>query len=212
MNNINTSKVFVAHWDALTERRSFLSEQLEKAGLQNVEWVTSFPASELNDESLMSKYPIVFERSKHDNRLSPAVISLLLKHCYIIEEIVRNQYESALVLEDDAVLSNSFTNRFNDYKSQLPEGWDFLWVGTCCDIHAPYQKGINVYEGDGSRCTHCYLISLRCAEKIHDDMRSIDMPIDWYFNALIKKHSLNNYWAEPPLSLQNRAFKTTLQL
>ena len=136
MSTINTSKVFVAHWDALTERRSFLNEQLEKAGLQNVEWVTSFPASELHDESLITKYPIVFERSKHDNRLSPAVISLLLKHCYIIEEIVKNQYESALVLEDDAVLSNSFTSRFNDYKSQLPEGWDFLWVGTCCDIHA----------------------------------------------------------------------------
>ncbi len=211
MKKLNTSKVFVTHWDALTERRTFMENQLQKNGIKDEEWVTSFPVPELDNEELIAKYPIVFARGKVDARLSLPVTSLLLKHCYIIEEIVKHQYESALILEDDAMLPSNFVSKFNLYKSQLPEDWDLLWVGTCCDIHAPYQRGSNIYEGDRSRCTHCFLISLKCAQKIHDDMYSIDLPIDWYYNAMIKKHSLRNYWAEPPLSIQNTTFNTTLQ-
>lgn len=212
MEKLDTSKVFVTHWDALTERRAFMEGQLQKSGINDAEWVTSFPVSKLDNEELIAKYPVVFARGKMDARLSPPVTSLLLKHCYVIEEMVKHQYESALILEDDAILASNFASKFNLYKSQLPEEWDLLWVGTCCDIHAPYQRGSNIYEGDRSRCTHCFLISLKCAQKIHDDMYSIDMPIDWYYNALIKKHSLRNYWAEPPLSMQSKSFKTTLQL
>lgn len=212
MKKLDVAKVFVTHWDALTDRRAFMENQFQKNGIKDVEWVTSFPVPELDNEELIAKYPVVFAKGKIDDRLSPPVTSLLLKHCYVIEEMVKHQYDSALILEDDAILVSNFTTKFNLYKKQLPEDWDLLWVGTCCDIHAPYQRGSNIYEGPRSRCCHAYLVSLQCAKKIHDDMYSIDMPIDWYFNTLIKKHELRNYWAEPPLSFQNKTFKTTLQL
>jgi len=212
MVDINVSKVFVTHWDQLEDRREFMEEQFMKNGIHDVTWVTEHTAEEIESEEIKEKYPLIFETRKFDKNIRPAVISLLLKHCRIIEEIVKNEYASSLIFEDDAILVDDFTSHFNHYASQLPLEWDLLWVGTCCDIHARnINEGSNIYDGSKSRCCHAYLVSLECAKKIHDDMYRVDTAIDWYFNALIKRHSLKSYWAEPPLSFQNKSFRTTLQ-
>jgi GR25 family glycosyltransferase involved in LPS biosynthesis len=138
-------------------------------------------------------------------------ISLLLKHCLIVKDAYENGYNSILVFEDDVVLEPNFTERLNNYISQLPQDWDSCWVGSCCGLHAPYIEGINVYKMDGSRCTHAFLLSKSGIYKIVNDMKFANDPADWYYNMLILKHNLNNYWFEPPLAYQNLKYKTTIQ-
>lgn len=210
MPKLDVDKVFVPHWDKLVDRKAFMEGQFAKNGIMDVSWVTAFPAGEVEDHK--DRYPLIFEARKIDTNLRPPIISLLLKHCWVIEEMVRQKYTCALILEDDAILVDDFITKFNRYKEQLPEDWDLLWVGTCCDIHAlNIRSNSNIYDGSKSRCTHCFLVSLQCAQKIHDDMYRADTAIDWYYNTLIKRHSLRSFWAEPALSFQNNSFKTTLQ-
>ena len=213
MHKINVDKVFVTHWDKLVDRREFMEKQFSLNGISDVSWVTEHTAEDIEGDALKSKYPLIYETRMVDKNIRPAVISLLMKHCHIIEDIVRCGYASSLVFEDDAILVDGFTQKFNHYVSQLPSEWDLLWVGTCCDIHARnINDDSNIYDGNRSRCCHAYLISLECAKKIRDDMYRVDTAIDWYYNTLIQRHSLKSYWAEPPLSFQNKSFKTTLQI
>ena len=49
------------------------------------------------------------------------------------------------------------------------------------------------------------------AEKILEELKYCDNGADWYYNYLIDKFSLNNYWFEPALAIQSSEFKTTIQ-
>jgi hypothetical protein len=85
------------------------------------------------------------------------------------------------------------------------------WVGSCCNIHTPSTKNINVYPAKTSRCCHCYILSENCINKILDEIININEGIDWYYNDLIKKLNLNAFWFEPSLAEQSGNFSTTVQ-
>ena len=109
------------------------------------------------------------------------------------------------------VLCDNFSSICNDYISKLPDKWDLCWIGTCCDIHANVQEGVNIYKQKGSRCTHAYLISLECAKKIQEELKYADLCADYYYNFLIDKYQLNNYWTEPAIALQRSGVESTVQ-
>jgi UDP-glucose 4-epimerase len=117
------------------------------------------------------------------------------------------------------------------YLSQLPEDYDMLFIGNGCNLHIPNNiiqsnkyiyfknnipidcqldiKNWNVNWGIGvARCTDSYLISKKCAQKILNYFNnikvesSINHPIDFWLNNIIKILNLNIYWAEPTIISQ----------
>ena len=64
---------------------------------------------------------------------------------------------------------------------------------------------------NGSRCTHAYLISNQGAKKILSELKSCNTGSDYFYNYLIEKFNLNNYWFEPALAIQNTNYETTIQ-
>jgi len=202
---LNVDKIYICHWDKLTDRKKLMDKELLHNNITDVEWVTSFNTDELDSPSITNGYQKI-------SNLSKPVISLLLKHCWIIKNAYDKGYDDILILEDDATFEEDFTNRFNRYKIQLPLDWDVCWVGSCCDLHVNQIEGINVYRTNTSRCTHCYILSKSGINKIIKYINNIDDAIDWYFNNMIFNLGLNNFWFEPALSLQNKQFTTTIQL
>jgi hypothetical protein len=43
-----------------------------------------------------------------------------------------------------------------------------------------------------------------------DEVRNIDQPSDCYYNTIVKKFDLNNYWFQPALALQSLEFASSL--
>ena len=204
-------KIFICHWDKLIDRKKELIRVLSEEKIFDYEFVYDYDKETWNEQEIRSQFPKIFEIvDGYDRKLKPSEISLSLKHVKIIREVAE-KYDYALVLEDDVILCDNFIEEFFNSFNQLPDDWDLSWVGTCCNLHAPAIEGKRVYQMDGSRCTHAYAISNRGANKVLSELKYCNTGADFFYNILIKKYNLNNYWFEPALAIQNSQFTTTIQ-
>lgn len=203
-------KTFICHWEKLKERKKVLLEILKEEKINNYEFITDYDIDEWDIDKIKNKFPKIFNLNPKGRKLKYSEISLLLKHIKIINEVAE-KYDYALVLEDDVILCDNFNEEFLKTFEQLPEDWDLGWVGTCCNLHSKTSNGMRIAKINGSRCTHAYIISKQCAKKILDELEYCNDGADFYYNYLIEKYQLNNYWFEPALAIQNTEFETTIQ-
>jgi len=204
-------KIFVCHWDKLVDRKKELIEVLSEENIFDYEFVCDYDKETWSEEKIKSDFPKIFEVVEgYGRKLKPSEISLSLKHVKIIREVAE-KYEYALVLEDDVILCDNFVEEFLESYNQLPDDWDIAWVGTCCGLHAPTSEDKRVYRVNGSRCTHAYAISNIGAKKVLSELKYCNTGADFFFNLIIEKFNLNNYWFEPALAVQNPRFQTTIQ-
>ncbi len=213
----NIDKIFICHYTKLAERKPILDIQIKIQKLADITtWVESYDKEEMNINELVKTLPNINNRLNilgHKSRtLRMSEISLILKHNHIWKTMVDEDIENVLVLEDDAILKDNFIEEFNKYSDEIPTDYDLLWVGSCCGLHAkPLEDGKHIYKKNGSRCTHAYLISKKCAIKMMEYHKINNSPADFMFNEAIQKYSLNSYWLEPSLVSQNNAFQSSVQ-
>jgi hypothetical protein len=74
------------------------------------------------------------DKSLFVNNFSLAKISLIKKHIHVYG-MIANSYDQALILEDDAILCDSFLNKFNEYVKQVPADYDMVFIGDGCNLH-----------------------------------------------------------------------------
>lgn len=211
---LNIDHIYICHYTKLTERKAFIENQLDSFGINNYEFISSYDPELLDKKLISQRYPYIFDKTKKDKRyLRISEISLALKHCYAIEKSYKQNYNSVLILEDDALLGDNFILSYNNYLKQLPDDWDLFWAGSCCNLHMPEIKSNqNIYQTNKSRCTHCYSISKKGLGILNNVIYNIDEAIDWYYNDIINRCGLNTYWAEPSICEQNPSFHSTVQL
>ena len=207
--NIDTDKIYICHYKKLTDRKIIILDQLQKLGLDNYMFVEQFDKDSWNTEEITKEFPKILHPA---NRINNAERSLALKHAWIVTDMYKQGYSSVLVLEDDAVLVDDFVEKYNSYMNQMPIDWDIGWVGSCFGLKEPEISNINVYKTNrGSRCTHAYCISKSFSIKIIDEIKNIDKEADLYYNYIIERFNLNNYWFQPPLALQSLEFFSSLR-
>lgn len=209
---LDVDKIYICHYNKLVDRKKILVDNLHRCGLDNYTWVESFDKDDLDILKLSIEFPYLFNPNPKGRYLKFSEISLLLKHSYIIEESNKNNFDTVLVLEDDVVLNLDFSAKFNNFKSQLPKDWDICFIGDCCNLHIEPKDGKNVQRSNSSRCTHAYILSKCGINKMIKHIRYANDAIDWYYNTMIEKLSLNCYWFEPSLASQNKKFNSTIQL
>lgn len=88
-------------------------------------------------------------------------VGCFLSHYMLWKTLSYLPYDEILILEDDCLLCDDFVTKFNYYKSQLPEDWQYVFVGHCC-LSDDNQK-ITINENIITTvipplCTHAYLI------------------------------------------------------
>ena len=212
-------KIFILHYSKLVDRKKYILEQFQRHNITDYEFIEKFDKDEItNDESNL------FDT----NCVKLTMISLFLKHFYVYKLISQN-YEHALIFEDDVILNNDFTNTLNTYMTKLPSNYDMLFIGDGCNLHIDKNRLIpNSYiyekylyptrlEGDGaSRCSDSYIISKKCATKLCDYINrltsKINLNTDWWLNVAARDNNFKVYWAEPTIvtqGTQNGLFQTS---
>ena len=210
-------KIFIIYYKKLIERKQFILQQFKVNNITNFEFV------EIDRDQLGSQNIDFF-----DSNYSNSQIAITLSHFYSYKQIANEKidnadnedtYDSALILEDDVILSENFMDKLNIYMSQLPTNFDMLFIGDGCNLHIEKHKLIpnkNIYEkclyptswgGDGaSRCTDSYIVSNKCAKQICKYINNlkvkINLPIDWWINVASRENNFNVYWAEPTICTQ----------
>jgi GR25 family glycosyltransferase involved in LPS biosynthesis len=208
---LNVDHVYITHWNKLVDRKKNLINELNYNGIENYEWVESYDVENWDVDEIKKEYPLIFDYNPFIQRtLRNTEVSLVLKHLKIIKNIIKYNYNSVLVLEDDVSFVEDFTIKYNEYIRELPINWDICWVGSCCNLHSKIIQGKHIYKEKGSRCTHAFMISLNAANKISDELKYANDCSDWFYNKVIEKFNLNNFWMEPSLVHQNKIFQSSL--
>jgi len=198
---INADKIYVCHYSKLIDRKQLMIDQFNKLNIKNYEFVELYDKNSWNINDISKIYPMINHPSTN---LTDGEKSLTLKHVWIIRNMYENNYSSVLVLEDDAILCDNFVEKYNQYILELPEFWDIGWVGSCFNLREPQKPNIYIYKTDrGSRCTHAFCISKYLAKKVYEEVLNVNMASDHYYNYLVKKFNLENYWFQPPLATQS---------
>lgn len=172
------NKVYIVSMLNESNRRSFISNQLEKLGIE----YTFFDAINI---SVDSKYLSYVDRNKtyqiNGRELSSGEIGCSLSHYFIYKDMVENDICYALILEDDAILDKNL-KKFIEGDILKSKEWDIVLLGYSKVSKSDYFKinsfnpiGQLIYNkeikvGRVSKNTTCgtvgYLISLNGAAKL----------------------------------------------
>lgn len=216
-------KVYLAHYSPLEDRKKRIEYEIQK-NLISADWIEKEPSQE--EINSMYKKELWTPRIKEMNfyeiperTLKKSEISLEYKHIKIYQDIIEKNINTALILEDDVILEDNFTSKFNFNLSMTPKDWDIIFIGSGCDLHIPIENQIShvvAYrkEHPASKCTDSYIIKRKSAEKILKTIVPFCFPIDFELNYQMFINNLNVYWWEPTLvkqGSQNGLYGSSIQ-
>jgi GR25 family glycosyltransferase involved in LPS biosynthesis len=198
-------------------REQFMLDQFKRVNIDNekVKWIRYPNKDELSDELINSilipDWSITC--GKYINakmHLSKGQISCTYKHYLCIKDIVENNYEYAVIMEDNMYMIEDVPKMINRYIEQLNHlypDWDILFDNKWAPyIEQPLKDGQLVYpktneitnQCHGStRCAQFYLLNLKCAKKIYNHYIPFNNAPDWWLNDLFRKVNISSYWTEP---------------
>lgn len=191
---------YLVHYEPLTERLDFMKKQLFRLGIEVNKIISSEPPAGWikNDMDTIRKKLSFFQNNcpRHVTRQEE---SLAWKHFKFMTYAAESDVPS-LVLEDDAVLNENFTDVINEILEK--DNWDVIFPGSGCNLRIKGEGLIQVAH-PASKCTDSYIVTPEAAKKMHKTMsESIDLAIDWELNYQMFFHNLRVFWLEPPVVRQ----------
>ena len=88
----------------------------------------SLNLSHLQDSNLYSA-DLAKKKSSSNSPLTRGEIGCALSHRKIYEDILSNNYEKALILEDDLVVNEKASSTISKALEELPDNWELLYLG-----------------------------------------------------------------------------------
>jgi len=122
----------------------------------------------------------------------------------IFREAVKNEWESILIFEDDAIFVDSGGNPnevMEKVVKQLPKTWDILYLGAQCTTGFKMRVSPNLLLVENAFATHAWALSLHGIKEVL--MSVLEAPID---NSVVKKiQPQGNTYITYPLLCSQRA-------
>lgn len=142
-------------------------------------------------------------------------LACCIKHYLAIKDMIENNYEYGVIMEDNMEIKDDINKWMNIYIEQLNElypDWNMLFDNDWhFDIPVRYQEGpiiegqyvylksneANELCGGSTKLAQCYLINLRTAKILVENLLPFDSAIDHHYNHVIRKLNFKVFWAEP---------------
>ena len=128
-------------------------------------------------------------------------IGCLLSHYMLWQTLWHLHHEEILILEDDAFLCENFHERFLEFKKQLPDDWQYVFVGHCCLPPEDYQLKVTnniITTTHAPMCTHAYMIKKSSIPVLLDTNHQAWAAVDIQIQKKTLK-ILKHYVFMPPL-------------
>lgn len=187
-------KVFVINLDRSPERLLEIDKKLKALNI-NYERISAVDGKTLGSEEIKQMTTAMCARG-----CTLSSIGCAMSHINVWKQIIRENLTSALVLEDDAIFSNNFEQRFKQSWAKVPNNWDLVYVGCSagCGDRANYtiadwlwvsfssiwsdtriKLSTDVNEDictpDFAAGTHCYALSNTGARKLAKALQRISL-------------------------------------
>jgi glycosyl transferase family 25 len=200
-------RVFVVHVKkGLEERGRFISEQFARHGIE-FSFVLDADRDELTDEMLDTYFGDAL-------KARTANTSCTAKHLLAYEAMLREGIGSALVFEDDIILSPDFVERCNAAVAEARTRPDVARGNVIVSLEnselrlVPPEEvvpGRLLYRRDAGRCAGAYYIDLEAARTVVEHARRVKIregAMDWFHNEVLRATPLSMYWCHPPIAEQ----------
>lgn len=124
------------------------------------------------------------------NRRNLGSLGCGLSHSYLYKRMVEEKMPFMFIFEEDAVIYDNFDTKLNHILSNAPKDWDLIFFGMSCAYNHDQRchkndnmntPGNNLYEVKYIYGTYGYLINLKGALKIMDNL----FPIWWHLDTLL---------------------------
>lgn len=196
-------KVLVLHVKVGYEERAKHIEHMLHDKQVSFEYITDGDQADITEE-VLDRY---FVGAMHN---ITAATSCALKHFYAYERILQNNWDGALILEDDMIFYNHFLKIFDQCMLECQDRKlsNILISFEDSSLHfvprSKRRKNTHLYLAKRDRFAGCYYISKECAQLIMDHVAThkCDLPIDLLHKDLITKASLPYYWCHPTIATQ----------
>lgn len=190
-------QIYVISVKSFTDRHKHIEEMARRFGF-SFEYIWRYDADELTEADL----------DRVSDSLSAKSASNVLKHLYAQELFLNTEHEIALVLEDDAVLFDSFFDqleRIIDMAASLPPGWLIFLGGADNKLDSRFFASDNQFLVEAPITTaEAYLIDRRGCEmrSIWLGANSIDRQADHQLKLMDQQLGLVQYCLSRPIATQ----------
>ena len=201
MSFLNTivDKVYVINLDKDTKRLETITTQLETQHIE-FERFSAIDGKKVSKDSRLTSFCKSF--------CTNGIKGCALSHRTIWESMIKNDYETICVLEDDAVLTPDFNEHLQLLYGSIPNDFDIVYLGShfyCGDTSLynrttttlfnvktnEYSTGVLKVSGCGG--FHGYILSKKGAKKI------TTKPINFHVDIDIMNYNLEAYAFHPVL-------------
>ncbi|MDE9545148.1 glycosyltransferase family 25 protein [Xenorhabdus bovienii] len=186
-------KIFIVNLKKHTQRKEKMQNQANKLGL-HIEFIEAVYGPEINDEKL--------KRIAYDYpncKLTKGEIGCSLSHLKIYKKIIDDNIEYALILEDDAVLSENITEYIKNIKnSDNIRKPNVYLLSEVISYIKNYNLHSNIYKSYHACGAHGYIINKKAAKKLLSKLQPIKYEADmwWIFRF---RNYINVYCIIPHL-------------
>ena len=195
---------YIIHYTKLTDRKTNMLNQINDSKLNDfckITWLDKY------DREIITEYEINKFISPDNNfNTNMAYAANAIAHIQALQ-IIADSSSYGLILEDDLIFTENFTEKLKECIYNLPVDWDMIFLSEGCDIHPSEIKNEKkLYKVDYSRCSNCYLVSNKGCKKMINTIFPVQVAIDHQYNIEIKRHNLNVYLLEPTIAFEGSKF------
>lgn len=188
-------RIFIISLDpGNAEKKQRWEEQLEAAGLGHIpcELVQAIDGTTVNENYLKAReiklfpWKIESENDWWNRDMKPGEKGCALSHFGVWKLIHERGYEGALILEEDFVAVDKFTD---SVASSVPANWDMLYLGRNALREDKAVVDENIVVPDASYNLHSYMLSKHGVKKLMDqNFLNKLMPVDEFIIATYTEH------------------------
>lgn len=205
--------VFVVNLETSTDRRKFISDQLDKLGIP-FEIFPAVDGRKLPQAEVDAGYDSEGSVSFFGRELTRGEIGCSWSHLNIYRKMVEDNIEEAMILEDDVILCDELPEILSR-EPEFPEDWELMFlshnnaVSSVWDRQRLFGKYHIVRFVENPNWTSGYLIKLSGAKKLLAAGFPIRMPADWLTGNRLGI-DVRLYGIKPVCIPQNKEFQETI--
>lgn len=210
--HLDVDKIYIVNYIENVDRRAYIADYLSK--YDNIIEFCSFPNRVELTSDLIHKYydtdtnklrmrSDVYGR-EYFATMMPSEIATAICHYIIFKKSLSEISDRCLILEDDVIFNDNFTN-FNNFLTDTPSDFDCIFIGDGAKLHAEnVESGKTAYLRTSSvtRCTDSIVYTKKLLDNIVSAYHKFTQPIDWEMELILRELNARVYWWEPTLVSQ----------
>lgn len=196
--------IYIISLNRCINRRELCIKQLELLNIKKYEIVDAVDTTVHSNthDALYEQVTAKMDKNFIKHNFQKGALGCLLSHLKVIELAKSRNHKHILILEDDFLIINEFYNQLYDHLNNLPNGWDFVYLGkklwhptnTYLELHSRLNN-INKYfykPADETFASHAWLIKDTMYDILIQEYNKIDSPVDL---CVMRLYNQYNFYA-----------------